>query len=237
MTVATPAGTVAPQTPAPVANTGDPAGQAGTNNDKTVPLAALQEEREKRQSLQAELEKVKGAVAQMQMAHQGGQGQPGGQQFGQPAVQPNRMDDLNRLWEEDPRRAMQAELQMALNWYDQVNLGIETESDVLATKLTDFNTYRDDVRKFVRALPPEQRGNKGVVEMAYYVVKGQKADEIYGNKSKEMADKLRSIEAAQGFSSGGFVPKEGVGPGLTAQETQTALKMGITPEEYLKFKK
>lgn len=211
-------------------------GVSGDDTSKMVPISALHEEREKRQSLQAELEAMR-KVAGPQMLFDIN-GNPVAQQQHQAAPQVNPVQmELDKLWDSDPRKAVQLEINLAMNWYDQVNSNLDRQEAELASKNPDFNNFRNEVRGYVRSLPPDQRANPGVVELAYYVVRGQKVDSII---ERERAEMLRKIQA--GESVGSLPPGSAVVPAvpagqvqLTQDQKQACLALGISEEEYTKW--
>jgi len=203
-----------------------------------VPITALHEERDKRQSLQAEIEVLKRVAGQNVLYD--ATGAPVAQS---PQVAPPQNDyakQLDELWESDPRKAVQAELMAAINWYDKVNSDIDFQEGQLADKYADFNTYRTEVRRYVRTLPPEQRTKPGIVELAYYAIRGQKVDGII-SKTKadieaEMMRKYQAGELAAGLPPGGVSAPPAV-PGavaLTPDQKNACLALGITEADYVK---
>ena len=126
----------------------------GEQENKGVPLAALQEERNKRQSIEAKLNQLQ-AVFGSQIAYDAAGNiiplQQNQQQ--QQNVAPNQPQDfgdvrkqLDQLWENDPRKAVQSELAMAINWYDNVNNSVEEEMDKVGEKFKDFQGFRPQRR-------------------------------------------------------------------------------------------
>lgn len=201
--------------------------QGGTK-EQNVPLKALQEEREKRQGLQAEVEFLKTQMLNITQ-------QPVQQQV--QAQQHQANGQLDQLWQTDPRKAMQAELAMAINWYDRVNAEVDLQEADAESKFKDFGEYRKDIRNFIKTLPPEQRGTKGVVEMAYFMAKGRNADVITKSREEAILAKIRAGESVQGFTgslSQNPTPEDNT---LTPQEVNAARAMGIKPEDYIKNKK
>jgi hypothetical protein len=124
----TPPAGVPPQGPKPGVPLDRQPQTPGVPGDQTVPLKALQEEREKRQQLQQELEQVKQLV-------QGAQQPNAGQVYGTPQASPQapqatndvQAKELERLWETDPRMAVRAEIDQSLSYYDTVNAQIESQ--------------------------------------------------------------------------------------------------------------
>ena len=224
-------------TPSPAALKPGASPAPGASGDEAmVPIKALHEEREKRQSLQAELEAMR-KVAGPQMLFDMN-GNPVAPQQHQQVQQVNPMQvELDRLWNDDPRKAVQMEINMAMNWYDQVNSHLDRQEAEIAAKYPDFSNFRNEVRGYVRSLPPDQRANPGVVELAYYVVRGQKVDSIIERERQEI---FRRIQA--GESVGSLPPGSAAAPlvpagqvQLTQDQKQACLALGISEEEYSKW--
>lgn len=214
----------APQPAAPVV-TPQPAAPAQTPG--MVPLPALQEERAKRQALETEIESLRQRVNQTQPQHQV---QPQQQQFDTKA-------ELEKLWDTDPRKAVQFEILTALDWHDRTNANLDIQADQLATRYPDFNVYRSSALAYVRSLPINQRANPGVLETAYYITRGQNVDTLLQQRENEMLDKYRrgEISAAQlAVPAGSYSapPPSGGGSPLNAEQLKVAEMMGITPEGY-----
>ena len=223
-------------TPTPEAGSGDTGAQPG-NEQKTVPLAALHEEREKARSMRVELDALKANLANSFQNQQQNQHQYNPmQQQQQQQVQPNNQhQQLEQMWEQDPKRAVQTEIQMALQWYDKSNTQLDSQEDSLAGQHPDFNNYRSEVRKYLRTLSPNQRSQPGVVELAYYVVKGQKVDGLVEQSNQALIDKIKAGEQVQGFTGtvgSPAVPAKQVP--LTHDQKNAAMAMGMTPDEYMK---
>ena len=210
----------APVTPDPTKNQGP---------DKEAELrqktAALAEERDKTRQLKEELEILKGAVSN-----------PGFNNQAQHQPVDNGQRQLDELWESDPRRAMQTELQMALRWYDTTTTQVDSQADDVAKKYADFNTYRTDVNRYLRSLPLENRSKPGVIEAAYFYVKGQKADDLVNLSKEQLIQKIRMGEKVQGLegtiSGGRPVTPNPSAP--TMDQANAASAMGMTIEEYMK---
>lgn len=212
---------------------------AGTNN--MVPLSALQEEREKRQTLASELETLKTQVATLTAGAANGNtnGSAGAPAGNNGSADPNLdyVRQLDGLWREDPRRAMQAELMMAINWQDQVNATVDEQLESLAAKNKDFGAHQAEVRRHLRKLPLEQRAKPGVAEAAYYMVKGRTSDSAARTEAERLLKQQADAAAAQGItggSSGGGAPAAG---GLSPEEKAAAAALGISEVEYLKYRK
>ena len=210
-------------TPAAAVPAGVPAAPAVPA--QTVPIATLLEERGKRQALEAELSALRNQT-----------------QAPQPPIQqqPNVNQELERLWETDPRRAVQAELMMAINWYDQTNAQLDFQADQLTTKYADFNNWRTQAMRYVRGLPTQQRAQPGVLEMAYYIVRGQNVDDILKQQNDDLMRRFQSGELAASVSpQGGMSPSQPAQRGiqLTAEQMRAADAMGVPHEEYVKYVK
>lgn len=236
----TPAPSVTPPTPAtpPVAGgtpkaTPAPAVVPGVTPPAalpagTVPLSALQEERDRRQALAAEVENLKQLVTQIS-------GRPNQNQYAAPdnaAFQ----QQMEHLWETDPKKAVQTEILAAMTWYDRVNADVDYQEDQVSTKYPDFNNYRSEIRGYLRQMPPDQRAKPGVVELAYYAVKGQKVDQIIAANNAELLRKIQAGEAVQGFGGGTFsapvVPQGAVT--LTDEQRRVAQAMHMSEADYIK---
>ena len=197
---------------------------------KQVPLPALQEERSKRQALESELADLRNIVTQTQQVQQ----QQHFQQQQQPQVDPRK--ELEKLWEDDPRKAVQTEIMYAMDWRDRVDSSLEVQADTLARKYPDFNNYRSTSLGQVRSLPLNQRGGPGILEAAYFMVRGQNVDTMIKQRETELLEKYRRGElSAQGLATppGAFTaaaPIEGVQ--LTQDQINVASAMGLTPEQY-----
>lgn len=210
-------GATKPGTPAP----------ASKEPEKTVPLAALHEEREKIRSLREEIESLKAVVHNRPYTPEA-------------APQPSRtqlnQQQMDQMWESDPRRAMQAEIGMAINWFDQASAEVDNQADAVATKYTDFNTYRSDVMRHLRVLPLESRNRPGVVEAAYFYVKGQKADNLVNLSREELISRIRAGERVQGLD--GAYTSSGPAPVVKGEPTQDQIRMAanmrIPIDEYMR---
>jgi len=195
---------------------------------KQVPLPALQEERSKRQSLESEIAELRRTIeaSQYQQQHQ--------PQQQQPQVDPRA--ELNTLWEEDPRKAVQVEIMYAMDWRDRIDSSLEVQADQMARKYPDFNNYRSTALGQVRSLPLNQRGGPGILEAAYFMVRGQNADTMIQQRETELLEKYRRGEiSAQGLATppGSFsTPAPVQGNQLTQEQLNVANAMGLTPEQY-----
>jgi len=242
------AGTVAPATPgsvkpvspepaktvqpAPAAQPGVTPKPEGDKEQDRVPLATLMEERSKRQALEAE-------VALMKQQMTGQTSQFGQQNLQQPPV--NQIaQEIDKLWDTDPRKGVQAEIMMAMDWYDRTNNSIDQQADILAGKYTDFNTWRSNATRYVRALPLQQRSQPGVLEMAYFIVRGQNVDTLLQQQNADLMAKFQTGELAGMVSTppgsvGSPAPHSGVQ--LSEEQRAAAAAMGVPEEEYVKYVK
>jgi len=221
------------------------AAPAPTGEQKEVPLAALQEERNKRQSVEAKLSQLQ-AVFGSQIAYdaagniiplpQTHQQQPNAPQQPQQEWGDVRKQ-LDQLWENDPRKAVQSELAMAINWYDNVNNTVEEEMDKVGEKFKDFAGFRPQIRQYLRKLPLDQRGRPGIVEAAYFLQKGQNFDTALSAAQNQMADRIRAGENVQGIGSGYSYTPQGEGRRWTVDEVKVAQMYNMTPDQYFGAKK
>lgn len=198
----------------------------------TVPIEALHEERTARQQLQAESQQLQAEIAQLKSQMSQVQ-----QSTSQSQVQVNPRKELEQLWDTDPRKAVQVEIMYAMDWRDRVDSGLEVQADQLATKYPDFNNYRGTTLNYVRNLPLNQRGTPGILEAAYYMVRGQNVDTLLQARESELMEKYRKgeITAAQLQNPAGAfstVPSSSQGITLTEEQLRVAEMMGMTPESY-----
>lgn len=229
----TPASTGVTPTP-PASTSGSPAAPAVKPGQgapaQMVPITALHEEREKRQQLQQEVETLKAKISTPVA----------------PAapVQPvaDHVKELDKLWETDPRRAVQAEIYTAMSWRDSLDASVDNQVAALVTKYSDAANYNSEIRQYIRSLPLNQRGTPGIAEVAYYLVKGQKVDSLISTTREsmqaEILAKIQSGEIAAGGSvpgAGGGVPPTGTVQ-LTDDERKVCEVMGIPEAEYIKNK-
>ena len=214
------------------ANTQAPASQAPVqaplgDEQKMVDLRALQESREQIKSLRAELDMMRTVPQYPQQQQQ--------YQYQAPP-QENVSQQLEALWDEDPRKAMQAEVMMALNWYDASNASVDKQEEVLASKYTDFNNYRGKIRSYLRSIPVAERVKPGMVESAYYFVKGQSTDDILKQREEELLKKYHAGGMAGGLTYGttsSSTSNTDPQQATMAQKVQ-ADKMGMSIEDYMK---
>ena len=195
-----------------------------------VPLSSLMEEREKRQALQTELESLRTTVNQMR--------QPQVQTPQPQAIQPNIKEDMDKLWQTDPRAAVEKTVYLAAQWQDNVNAQVDTEAEGLAGKYADFNDYRNTAMRYVRALPLDQRARPGIVEMAYLVTRGQNVDKIIEAQRQSLQQQFMTNPAMfQTPVGAGGAPVQTGGPTASEAEIRAAGAMKIDINEYLKWKK
>jgi hypothetical protein len=227
---ATPSG--APQTP-PASTPED--------KDKTVPITALHEEREKRQQLQAQVEALKRIMSNNVLFDAQGNPVAQQQQQQQPVQQQQYQQEIEKLWETDPRRAVHAEIYAAMMWRDQVDAAVEQQAADVATKNADFNNYRPEVMAYLRTLPFDQRNKQGMVEAAYYFIRGQKVDNIIAKQRQEFEQeyirKMQAGEFAQQMPNGAFsAPPSPQGTiTLTEDQKKAAAAMRMPESEYAKY--
>ncbi len=232
------------------AGTGAPAAGAGDKPPETttVPIAALHEERTKRQALDTKLAQLQalfgdkfrvdeqGNVVSIQTAP----ASPASPQA--PMTQEQFLKQLEKTWEEDPRKAVNMEVMMALNWYDSLNSVLESQKDVVRAKYQDFGTFEGEVNRHLKKLPMDQRSQVGAVELAYLVAKGSKADSmLQSEKDKAVAELIKRIQAGeqiQGITGGTIsVPSSTSGPKPTQDQVAAANAMGMKIEDYMKYQK
>lgn len=230
-----PAATPAPATPgagAPATPQVPPAapGVAPVNPPAgMVPISALHDERTKRQELAAEVERLRAQVSappQMQLPQQQ-----------QNISQVDPKVELERLWDTDPRKAVQVEIMYAMDWRDRVDASLNQQADQMATKFSDFNNYRSAAMSYVRSLPAHTRGQQGLIEAAYYMLRGQSVDSVWKTREAELIERYRrgEIPAAALQQPAGTFTAPPAQPGsvtLTQDQINAANAMGLRPEEY-----
>lgn len=231
---ATPAPAAVPPAAAPVTPkvtvTPAPAAAPGA---QTVPLPELLEERNKRQALEKSVQDMQAELAAMKKVAPS----PA------PAAQPQDeyRKQLDHLWETDPRKAVQAEIMTAMTWYDTVQAQIDTQEHNLSTKYPDYNNFRTEIRGYVRSLPIEQRMRDGVVELAYYAVKGQRVDSTLDSMRQQWEQEfLRKLQAGEITNvPAGTVTMPPVIPQVQAtdEEKAVAAAMNMSIDDYLKNKR
>ena len=223
-----------PVEPAPGAKPevpGQPSVPPASAQRTEVPITALHEERNKRQALETEVADLKRIV---------GEGQQNQYQQNQQQQQPqqnNQAKELEELWEEDPKKAVRVEIMYAMDWRDRVDSGLESQADALARQYPDFNTYRSTALGQVRSLPLNQRGGQGILEAAYFMVRGQNTDQIVKQQEADLLEKYRRGEiSAQGLATppGSFstpAPVDAIP--ATQEQINVAGVMGMTIEDYM----
>lgn len=216
------------------------AGQAGEKKDM-VPVGALVDERNKRQSMEARIKQLEGMFGDQITYDAAGNLVPRTTPHpGTPAPQaPNPQIDqrrqLDELWERDPRRAVQAEMNMAFGWYDQVSTQIEDQMDTVAETHKDFGQYRSKVRQYLRALPIEQRMKPGIAEAAYFLQKGKEVDSVIAREREEWNRRIQAGESIQNIPvGGGGEPTGGSTQKFTEDQVKIAAMYNMKPEEYFK---
>lgn len=227
------------QQPASAPQGGQPPAPGASGDEKTVPLAALQEERDRRQALQAELDQVRQYVQGMQ------QQQPnGGTAYNAPQSPQNasygtnnaQREQIERLWETDPREAVRAEISNSLATYDTINAQVEAQANQLASRYPDFNNYRQTAMNYIRTLPYSQRAQNGIVELAYMVARGQNVDTLLQSREQELMEKFKTGQMAGGLhtpAGAGGTPRMPQGDiTLSPEQQAAAAAMGMSPQEY-----
>jgi len=204
-----------------------------------VPIDALHEERNKRQSLDTKLQQLNALFGDRFTVDASGNIVPLGGQT-PPGLAPAQDDPrarLEKLWEDDPKAAVRAEMAMAFQWYDRVNTAVNMQKNSVRSAHSDFSKYETSVDQYISNLPVEARSKPGVVELAYLVVKGQNADDIKANAVAEVIERIKRGESIQGLTGGTFTPPSApstIQP--TNDEIAVANAMGVKIEDYLKFK-
>lgn len=220
-------------TPAPVQQpAATPVAAPATPPAGMIPIAAMHEERTKRQELEREL-------AQLRQTQQP-QGQPQmpqqPQQVPMPAGQPTQ-EQIDYLWQNDPRRAVQVQMEMYSDYRDRVDGSVNYNADQIAARNPDFNNYRSMVLGYVRTLPLNQRANPGIIEAAYHMIRGQNVDQLIAAREAEILAKYQRGEyTAQMLQqpTGGYSAPI-VTPGqvqLSADQIKVAEMMGLDPQAY-----
>ena len=227
---------VPPVTPPPAAK---PAGvPPAPAQEGMVPITALHEEREKRQQMQAQLDAMKKVMSNNVLFDMNGNPVMQQQQV-QP--QQNYQQEMDKLWESDPRKAVQAEIYQAMAWRDKVDSDVEGQANEVANKYVDFNTVRSEVMNYVRTLPLEGRGRPGIIEAAYYFIRGQKVDNIIAQKQREMeSEYMRKFQAGELASmlppgTGSLPPVQQGAVVLTQEQKNAAAAMRVPEAEYAKW--
>ena len=210
----------------------------GVPGDQTVPLRALQDEREKRQSLQTQVDQLTQQVQSIGQPNAGttyvANQQP--QAAPQSTIDQQRAQ-IDQLWQTDPRQAVKAEISSSLSYYDNVNANIEAQANHLSQTHPDFNTYRQTAMNYIRTLPYEQRGQNGIVELAYMVARGQNVDSILQTRETELMEKFKTGQLAgalhQPAGASGVPLTPAAGTTLTQDQIVAANAMGMTEADYI----
>jgi len=228
--------TTAQETSAPVnADAQETPPETTETEPKEVPITALHEERDKRQALQAKLDLLTQSLNVTFDAY----GNPIVPQ--QQTVTPDTnvqqsqfAQELDKMWEEDPRKAVQMEMNAALTWYDGVSASVEDQREEARDKHKDYGTYAKSVNTYIRRLPPAQRSQPGIVEMAYWLVKGQNIDGVLANQAAQNTVRVSAAGQATGMgagtASGSAAPAGRIQ--LTPDQMKVAEAMNLTPEQY-----
>ena len=157
----------------------------------------------------------------------------------QQPVGPNMKEEMDKLWQTDPRAAVERTVMLAAQWQDNINAQVDGEAAGLATKYTDFNDYRDTAMRYVRALPLDQRARPGIVEMAYLVTRGQNVDTIIERQRADMARQFQQNPASFQMPPGAGAPAIDSSNQVQATdaEARAARAMKIPIDQYLRWKK
>jgi len=231
-------------TPIPEPMPGQELGDSSTQpdvkpvDDKTVPLAALHEERNRRQELQAELEALRSVAGDNILFDINGRpvqaAQPPQQQGQTVSRTDTANEDLEKLWEDNPRRAVQMEIMAANQWRDQQEAMMDQQLVTAREKYSDFDRHQSTIKQYIRTLPVTHRGKPGVVDLAYYVVKGQNSGMAVEQAKAEMLRKIQAGENVQGLPTGTrAAPPAAKGTVLNAEQLRVADAMGLTAEQYI----
>jgi hypothetical protein len=205
-------------------------------SEKTVPIAALHEERDRRQSLQAELELMKQIAGDQVLFDANGQPVARPQPTPAPVdpALPNVAAEMEQLWEDNPRKAVKMEIMSAMSWRDNMDSKVDTQELEASGKYKDYTQYRDTIRQYIRALPLDQRAKPGVIDLAYYVVKGQASGNIYESAQQEIINKIKAGEQVQGLTPGTqAAPAPVSGVKATPDQAKAAEMMGMTTDDYM----
>jgi hypothetical protein len=219
---------------------------APTPGDKTVPLAALHEERQRRQEtqsqlsmLQAQLAELKGMVGAQTATAPGYPGTP------VPAApQINPLDTVwnnEEMWNRDPkaavRNSVQAEILAALQWYDSQSMTMAAQEADVMKKFPDYASYKVRIEQRLNQMPLQQRVLPGVREAAYFMEKGQSVDQIVSRQQQELMERIKRGEVVQGLTPGLTSPNatpapQGGAGTLSEDQLRAAAMMNLTPEQY-----
>jgi hypothetical protein len=215
---------------------------ADTGKEAAGLKAALIEERGKRQELQAEVENLKTMYNQFPQQNQPYQApyqpyQPPAYQQPYPTPPVNIKDHIDALYQEDIRKGFQAEMTAMMQYRDWVDTKVEGEFDGLRGKSEDFTKYEPKVRQYVRSLPYDARSQANIVQATYLMVKGQDSDNIIKAREAEFQKKYGAAAGAVGLGGTFSAPQAGEGSKtLSSEERGAAQAMGMSDEEYLKYR-
>jgi hypothetical protein len=187
----------------------------------------LHEERSKRQALEQEMSLLR--QQQAAVSPQAPIQQP--QQEQAAALR----KEIDELWDSDPKKAVQAEIMVALDWRDRVDASMDVEADSLASKYSDFGQYRSAAQGYIRGLPLEQRSKPGIMELAYFVVRGQNVDTLMESQRNDLIQQYQNGELAASLTqapAGTVTPAPVAGTVLTEDQSKAAAMMGLSPEDY-----
>jgi len=208
-------------------------------DERTVPLRALQEERTKKQELQAELEILRQIAGDNVLFDMNGRPVPNPNRH-QPQQQQQQQSnnpanqEIEKLWETDPRKAVQVEIMAAMSWRDNQEVALEAQMSQAEHKYPDFHENASVIRQYVRSLPVDQRAKPGIIDLAYFVVKGQNAGNAVERAKAEMLQKMQAGQTAQGLKPGTkAAPKTVKGVVLNDEQMKVADAMGLTNEQYI----
>jgi len=141
------------------------------------------------------------------------------------------------VWEDEPKKAVRMEIMYAMDWRDRIDSGLEKQADDLSRQYPDFNTYRSTALGQVRSLPLNQRGGQGILEAAYFMVRGQNTDKIVKDQEAELLERYKRGDlSASGLATppGSFsAPPPVEGTPATQEQINVADAMGMTIEDYM----
>jgi len=242
-------------TVAPAQNNSQQPGQAGaTKPDQKegyVPLPALQEERERVRELKEQLANLTSVVQEMQNRGANNSMYPP-QQYPQQQMMPRQNQNFypaqsfqnpismqqqaEQMWEDDPVKATAWMVEAGIQNYDSVQRIVDHQKAQVMAKYKDYANYATDIDNYVRALPPSQRAQQGIIDMAYFLVKGQKVDNLTQQAQKDLLDKMRRGESVEGVRGTYTAPVNTENQTLTPEEQNAAMAMGLKPEEYMQYR-
>ncbi len=195
------------------------------DKDKMVPLAALHEEREKRQALAAEVESMKDIIKSSFDQ----------QTQSTPQPQQTNTSKLDELWDSDPKRAVRAEMMMAMKWMDSVNASVSSQETVLMKSNPDYVKYRGQVMESLNKLDLQQRAQPGIVKTAYHAIKGSDVEAIKKEWEKDVLEKIKRGESVSGLDVGTVSTSGASKAEATSEQTAIAERMGMSVEDYMKY--